>query len=267
MGGDIRIDPWSSSQSTDYQRIIDQFGLESINLDALSNPSMLHRRKIIFAHRDLDVILRAKSKGDSFGVLTGLMPSGRMHLGHKMVIDQVRWFQDLGADVTIAVADLEAHATRGLSLEECRKNALEEYISNYAAMGIDPDKTNIYFQSNRPIVQRIGFTLGKKTNLSEMEAIYGFNGETNLAHVQAPLVQVGDIVHPMLDEYGGLRPIVVPVGIDQDPHIRLTRGLTSKSNWFNLKYGKNGGINISLSVQDDNSHVICLLYTSPSPRD
>ena len=37
-----------------------------------------------------------------------------------------------------------------------------------------------------------------------MEAIYGFNGETNLAYVQAPLVQVGDIVHPMLDEFGGL---------------------------------------------------------------
>ena len=54
-------------------------------------------------------------------VLTGLMPSGRMHLGHKMVIDQVKWFQDLGADVTIAVADLEAHATRGLSLDSCRK--------------------------------------------------------------------------------------------------------------------------------------------------
>jgi|TARA_B100001540_G_scaffold311791_1_gene331798 tryptophanyl-tRNA synthetase len=256
MGADIRIDPWSSSQSTDYQRIIDQFGLESINLDNLPNPSMLHRRKIVFAHRDLDVIMRAKSKGNSFGVLTGLMPSGRMHLGHKMVIDQVRWFQELGADVTIAVADLEAHATRGLSLEKCRKNALEEYISNYAAMGLDPEKTKIYFQSNRPIVQRIGFTLGKKTNLSEMEAIYGFNGETNLAHIQAPLVQVGDIVHPMLDEYGGLRPIVVPVGIDQDPHIRLTRGLTSKSNWFNLKYGKNGGINISLSVQDENSSLM-----------
>tara|TARA_B100000945_G_scaffold98784_1_gene77390 strand:- start:3192 stop:4562 length:1371 start_codon:yes stop_codon:yes gene_type:complete len=253
MGENIRIDPWSSSQSTDYQRIIDQFGLESIDSRSLPNPSMLHRRKIVFAHRDLDVILRAKSKGNSFGVLTGLMPSGKMHLGHKMVIDQVRWFQDLGADVTIAVADLEAHATRGLSLEECRKNALEEYVSNYAAMGLDPEKTKIYFQSKRPIVQRIGFTLGKKTNLSEMEAIYGFNGETNLAHVQAPLVQVGDIVHPMLDEYGGLRPIVVPVGIDQDPHIRLTRGLTSKSNWFNLKYGKKGGINISLSIQDENS--------------
>jgi len=253
MGEDIRIDPWSSSQSTDYQRIIDQFGLTDLDYNNLPNPSMLHRRKIVFAHRDLDTILRAQSKGNSFGVLTGLMPSGKMHLGHKMVIDQVKWFQDLGADVTIAVADLEAHATRGLSLDSCRKNALEEYVSNYVAMGLDPEKTKVYFQSKRPIVQRIGFTLGKKTNLSEMEAIYGFNGETNLAHVQAPLVQVGDIVHPMLDEYGGLRPIVVPVGVDQDPHIRLTRGLTSKSNWFNLKSAKNGGMNISLSIQDDNS--------------
>ena len=35
------------------------------------------------------------------------MPSGRMHLGH-VVIEQVKWFQSQGADVTIAVADLEA---------------------------------------------------------------------------------------------------------------------------------------------------------------
>ena len=90
--------------------------------------------------------------------MTGLMPSGQMHLGHKMVIDQVRWFQEQGADVTIAVADLEANATRGYSLAECRKIALEEYVSNYVAMGLDPERTNIYFQSTRPIVQRMGFT-------------------------------------------------------------------------------------------------------------
>ena len=37
----------------------------------------------------------------------------------------------------------------------------------------------------------------------------------------SPLVQVGDIIHPQLDDFGGLRPIVVPVGVDQDPHLRL----------------------------------------------
>jgi len=184
------------------------------------------------------------------------MPSGQMHLGHKMVIDQAIWFQDLGGDVTIAVADLEAHATRGLSLEKCRKYAVEEYISNYAGMGLNPEKTSIYFQSERSIVQKMGFTLGTKTNLSEMEAIYGFSGNTSLAHVQSPLVQAGDIVHPQLDEYGGLRPIVVPVGIDQDPHIRLTRGMVSKTNWFNVNNNKSGNLTIGLSIQDNNQEIM-----------
>ena len=132
------------------------------------------------------------------------MPSGKMHLGHSMVINQVKWFQDQGGDVTVTVADLEALATRNVSLKEGRKIALSEYVNNYAAMGLDPDKTNVYFQSMRPVVQRLGFILGQKTNISEFESIYGFSGETNLAHVQAPLVQAGDIVHPQLEEYGGI---------------------------------------------------------------
>ena len=252
----MEIDPWASKGIKNYDEICEKFGLEKIDSTKLPNPTHLHRRGIIFAHRDLDSILNAKKTGKPFGVLSGLMPSGQMHLGHKMVIDQAKWFQDLGGDVTIAVADLEAHATRGLSLEKCRKYAIEEYISNYVGMGLNPEKTTIYFQSERPIVQKIGFTLGTKTNLSEMEAIYGFTGKTSLAHVQSPLVQAGDIVHPQLDEYGGLRPIVVPVGIDQDPHIRLTRGMVSKTNWFNLNQNKTGNLTIGLSIQDNNQEIM-----------
>ena len=246
------IDPWSSEQSTDYDRISTQFGLESIELSKIPNPNILHRRGIIFGHRDLDIILNSIYMNEKFGVLTGLMPSGNMHLGHSMVIDQVKWFQEQGGDVTVAVADLEALATRSTSLKKGREVALEEYIINYAAMGLDPKSTSVYFQSKRPDVQRLAFTLGRKTNISEFEAIYGFGRDTNLAHVQAPLVQAGDIVHPQLDEYGGLRPIVVPVGVDQDPHIRLTRDLVGKTNWFNLKRRKNGGLTIGLSIQDEN---------------
>ncbi len=250
-----RIDPWSSEQSTDYARIRDQFGLEGVDLSKIPNPSMLHRRGIIFAQRDLDVVLGCMERNDPFGVLTGLMPSGRMHLGHSMVIEQVRWFQQQGADITVTVADLEALATRGTSLETGRETAIKEYIHNYAALGLEPETTNVYFQSTRPEVQRLAFTLGRKTNLSEFEAIYGFKGDTNLAHVQAPLVQVGDIVHPQLEEFGGLRPIVVPVGVDQDPHLRLTRGITGKTNWFNVKVRKAGGLTVSLSIQEDNSEI------------
>ena len=247
-----RIDPWSSDQSTDYSRIVHQFGLSSVDTNTLPNPGMLHRRGIVFAHRDLDVVVDRIGSNDPFGVLTGLMPSGRMHLGHSMVIEQVKWFQEQGADVSVAVADLEALATRGTSLRRGREIALREYVLNYAALGLDPENTNVYFQSSRPAVQRLAFTLGQRTNLSELEAIYGFNGESNMAHVQAPLVQVGDIVHPQLEEYGGLRPIVVPVGVDQDPHLRLTRDIVQKSNWFNVKQKKSGGLTIGLSVQDTN---------------
>ena len=252
----MEIDPWASKGIKNYDEICEKFGLEKIDSSKLPNPTHLHRRGIIFAHRDLDSVLDARKSGKSFGVLSGLMPSGQMHLGHKMVIDQAKWFQDLGGDVTIAVADLEAHATRGLSLEKCRKYAVEEYISNYAGMGLNPEKTSIYFQSERSIVQKMGFTLGTKTNLSEMEAIYGFSGNTSLAHVQSPLVQAGDIVHPQLDEYGGLRPIVIPVGIDQDPHIRLTRGMVSKTNWFNVNNNKSGNLTIGLSIQDNNQEIM-----------
>ena len=252
---DLVIDPWGSAQSTDYDRIIDRFGLTSMEGVQLDSPSKLHRRGIVFAHRDVDQILEAQRTGAPFGVLTGLMPSGQMHLGHSMVVEQARWFQEQGGDVTIAVADLESQATRGVSLAKGRTVALEEYISHYAALGLDPAKTNVYFQSARPVVQRLGFQLGKRTNLSEFEAIYGFGGETNLAHVQAPLVQVGDILHPQIDEYGGLRPIVVPVGVDQDPHLRLTRGLASKTNWFNLRESSSRGWLVSLSVHDENAEV------------
>ena len=255
MDDEVSIDPWGSSQSTDYSRIIEKFGLSSMEGVSLNSPSRLHRRGVVFAHRDLDMVLNAKKSGNPFGVLTGLMPSGRMHLGHSMVIDQVNWFQQQGGDVTIAVADLESTATRGISLAEGKKIAAEEYVANYAALGLDPEKTTVYFQSERSVVQKLGFQLGKRTNLSELEAIYGFDGSTNLAHVQAPLVQAGDILHPQLDEYGGLRPIVVPVGIDQDPHLRLTRGLASKTNWFNVSDAKMG-LQVGVSIQEDNSSIM-----------
>ena len=72
MAGGERIDPWSSEQSQDYARIIEQFGLGSVDLSEIPNPGMLHRRGIVFAHRDLDVVLGCMSRSEPFGVLTGL---------------------------------------------------------------------------------------------------------------------------------------------------------------------------------------------------
>jgi tryptophanyl-tRNA synthetase len=61
-----------------------------------------------------------------------------------------------------------------------------------------------------------------------MKAIYGFENSTNIAHLYAPLIQVADILLPQSELFYPETPTVVPVGIDQDPHIRLTRDIAIK---------------------------------------
>ena len=88
----MKIDPWSSSTYQDYARLRDEFGIEEFSEDLwgqLPNPHRLLRRGVVFGHRDFQVILNAIKNGKPWVILTGLMPSGRMHLGHKMVIDEV----------------------------------------------------------------------------------------------------------------------------------------------------------------------------------
>ena len=249
---DLVIDPWGSAQSTDYDRIIDQFGLSSMEGVALDAPSNFIGVALSSLIEMLTKFLEQRT-GSPFGVLTGLMPSGQMHLGHSMVVEQVKWFQQQGGDVTIAVADLESQATRGVSLEKGRRVALEEYIAHYAALGLNPEQTNVYFQSTRPVVQRLGFQLGKRTNLNEFNPSTGSPEKPTWPTFRRLWFQVGDILHPQMEGFGGLRPVVVPVGVDQDPHLRLTRGLAAKTNWFNLRDASSRGLLVSLSVHDENA--------------
>ena len=244
----MRIDPWASQQSTDYQRLRDEFGIQAFDPDVLPQPSTLMERGVIFGHRGFELVARAVRMGDPWGVLTGLMPSGPMHLGHKLVMDQVVYYQKLGADVTITVADIEAWATRNLSLERSREIAEEHYIGNYLALGLDVKSAQIYYQSQRAAVKDLAWKLGRKVNWSTMESIYGFGGTTNMSHTMAPLVQVGDILAPQLPEHGGPRPIVVPVGVDQDPHIRLTRDLAAANRTFNVQMHRDDKLGEVLGV-------------------
>lgn len=236
----MRIDPWSSQQYADYARLREQFGIAPFTQAAeLPDPPNLIRQGIVFGQRGFDKVLRAIRRREPWAVLTGLMPSGPMHLGHKMVLDQVRYWQGLGADVTIAVADIEAYATRNFTIPRARDVAIEHYIKNYIALGLEPGAT-VYFQSQRQAVKDLAWQLGRKVNWSEMESIYGFGGATNLGHVQAPLVQVGDILHVQLAKYGGPRPTLVPVGVDQDPHLRLTRDVADAFRVFSIQPQERG---------------------------
>jgi len=233
------INPWSSQQYKDYAKLRDQFGIQEFKFE-LPNAPRIFRRGVIFGHRGFEYIYDRIKRGGRFGVLTGLMPSGKMHFGHKMTIDQVVYYQNLGADIHITVADIEAFASRGISLEKAKKIALEEYVPSYIALGMNPDRAEVYFQSRRQEVKDIAWKLAKKVNLSEFLAIYGFSGETNMTHIFSPLIQVGDILHVQYEKFGGRRPIIVPVGVDQDPHMRLTRDIVSRWRVFSISLQERG---------------------------
>lgn len=228
------INPWGS-EIYEYEKLFTQFGIEKFNEDLwkdFPNPPFFFRRNIVFGHRDFYRIRKAIKEGNEWVILTGLMPSGKMHFGHKIVIDQVIYYQSLGADIHIAVADIEAYATRGYTLKEAERIAIEEYITNYIALGLKPCR--IYFQSRNEDVKDLAYLLAKKSNLSQVNAIYGFKGSTNMAHIFAPFIQAGDILHVQLEKYGGLRPTLVPVGVDQDPHIRFCRDLANAHRFYSI---------------------------------
>ncbi len=250
----MKIDPWSSTTYQDYTRLRDEFGIEEFTekhwKDLLKHHKLL-RRGVVFGHRDFQIIHDAVKKKKPWAILTGLMPSGKMHLGHKMVIDEVIYYQSIGADIFVAVADIEAFATRGYSLKETEEFALNEYIPNYVALGLKPEKCHIYFQSKNQDVKDLAYILGKKVNWSQMLATYGFNGSNNMAHIFSPLIQTGDILHVQLEKYGGIKPTLVPVGVDQDPHIRLSRDIAQSHRLYNVTLTKDNKIGVFVKVDEN----------------
>lgn len=231
------IDPWSST-IIDYEKLTKQFGIKPFEefKKEIKNPHILMKRNIIFGHRDYGRIAKAIREGNEFAVVSGMMPSGKMHIGHKLVVDQIIWYQKKGADIYIPIADMEAYSARGIDFEESRKIAIAEYITSYIALGMDFEKKNIsiYLQSENKVIGDLAYILAKRVNFNEMRAIYGFSGSTNLAHMYVPLIQVADILHPQIKECECPKPTVVPVGPDQDPHIRLTRNIAER---FKNRYG------------------------------
>ncbi len=250
----MKIDPWSSTTYQDYARLRDEFGIEEFSEDLwkdLPKSHKLLRRGVIFGHRGFQKIKDAIVEKKPWAILTGLMPSGKMHLGHKMVIDEVIFYQSLGADIFIAVADIEAFAIRGFSLKKTKEIAIKEYISNYVALGLKPERCRIYFQSKSQDVKDLAYILGKKINWSQMQATYGFTGQSNMAHIFSPLVQTGDILHVQLEKFGGARPTLVPVGVDQDPHIRLSRDIAQAHRLYNVTLTKDKKIGVFVKVDKE----------------
>ncbi len=247
-----RLDPWGRVDVMNYTRLQEQFGIEPFEglIAKILSPHPLMKRGIIFGHRDFDRILNSMKKRKPWVVMTGLMPSGKFHFGHKMVADQVIYYQSLGAEIFLCVADIEAYNVRRMAMAELRKIAIEEYLLNFIGLGLKPERCHFYFQSDwKPAYYRLAAQLARRVTFNEFKDIYG---DVSPGKIQAVLLQASDILHPQLKEFGGPKPVLVPVGIDQDPHLRLTRDLATRykpefgfippsSTYHRLMIGLKGG--------------------------
>ncbi len=228
------IDPWGKGEVRDYGKLMEEFGLKPFDsfVKKLSDAPLFIKRGAVYAHRDFERIYEAIKSKKPFAMMTGLMPSGRFHLGHMMVAQQIVYYQSLGAHVFVCVADVEAYNVRRMPLEELRKIAIEEYLLNYIALGLKPKNCTFYFQSGHTVpYYRLISMLPRRTTHNEFEAIYGSFDPQKLISV---FYQIADILHPQLPDYLGPLPLVVPVGVDQDPHIRYTRDIASRINEFSF---------------------------------
>lgn len=260
-----RVTPWEVSGKLNYEKLIKKFGVSHLQkLPNVFEKNHLFRRKIVFAHRDIQRILEAVKAKKKFSMMTGLVPTGKFHIGHMIVAQQMTFWQSLGARIYIAVADIEAYNARSQSLKDSKEIA-QDYIKNYIALGLKRKNCEIYFQSARSknaeksnAYYRLQNLLARHATFNEFKAVYG---EISPGKMTSALIQASDMLHPQLPEFNKNAPIVIPVGIDQDPHLRLARDLSARikpkliqlSSTYNIFIpGLKGG---KMSASEENSYI------------
>jgi tryptophanyl-tRNA synthetase len=218
------IDPYGAELPEDYTDIVKAFGMETFDVKMFPDPNRIMRRGVVFGGRDMGIIAKCIKEKKPFYVLSGIMPSGeRIHFGNKMVVENIRYFQEHGGKAFILVADLESAAARGVSLEDAQRRAREFHIPAYIALGLDPKKTVFYFQSENKDVVHMAYEFAQKITLNEFRAIYG---SADPGRIMSAVTQVGDVLYQQVAER---MPGIIPVGVDQDPHIRLARDVVDRT--------------------------------------
>lgn len=229
-----RLDPWGVTSVENYERLKSEFGIGTLEplLPRFRKPSLHIRRGIDFGQRDLVRILDAVDNNKPFAVMSGIKPTGVFHLGTKMTADDMIYFQSLSKKATVfyAIADVEAYNDNGLSFQQSSRIAIQN-VADILALGLDPDRAIVYKQSEEIKVMHLVTMFSKAVTNNMLKAIYG---DKQFGLYLSALFVAADILMPQLPELGGPKPVLVPVGADQDPHIRLTRDL---ANSFHHDFG------------------------------
>ena len=256
-----RLDPWGTSSIKDYSRLLSEFGIEPAAplLPRFKKPSPHLSRGIDFGQRDLGRILDAVDNNKPYAVMSGIKPDGAFHLGNKMTADDMIFFQSLSkkSRVYYAIADVEAYADNGLSFAETARTAVRN-VADILALGLDPERAVVYKQSEEMRVMRLSTIFSRGVTNNMLRAIYG---ERQIGLYMSALIQAGDILMPQLPEFGGPKPVLVPVGADQDPHIRLSRDLADRYRsdfkfvppsaiYHRLEFALTGGYKMSKRVPE-----------------
>jgi len=168
-------------------------------------------------------------------ILSGMRPTGRLHLGHYWGVLQ-NWvaLQD-EYDCFFMVADWHALTSEWQNPQAIPKN-IREIAADWIAAGIDPEKSCVFVQSDVPEHAELHLILSCYTPLGWLERVPTYKeaqqqlaekGVDNYAFLGYPVLQAADILL-----YKGN---VVPVGEDQLPHLELTREIARR---FNGRIGK-----------------------------
>ncbi len=168
-------------------------------------------------------------------ILTGDRPTGKLHLGHYVgtLANRVRSQDEY--ELFLLIADYHAltrNAEKTYILDT--REHIRDLVLDYLAVGIDPDKTTIYVQSDVPSVCELHLLFSMLATVPRLERVPTLKEVMDTEHIEAPsygllgypVLQAADILH--------VRANLVPVGKDQASHLELTREIARR---FNYLYG------------------------------
>ncbi|MFQ5553817.1 MAG: tryptophan--tRNA ligase [Acidimicrobiia bacterium] len=162
-------------------------------------------------------------------VFSGVQPTGNMHIGTYLGAFR-NWVKLQDAyEAIYCVVDLHA-LTAPVEPADLHRNRLEA-AKMLLAVGIDPDRSLVYFQSQVPQHAELSWILGAMTPTGVLNRMTQFKEKSeaagaNLGLYAYPVLMAADILLHRAD--------LVPVGDDQRQHLEMTRDLAER---FNNRYG------------------------------
>ncbi|MGM0509848.1 MAG: tryptophan--tRNA ligase [Thermoplasmatota archaeon] len=240
MPEDYIITPWEVEGNINYDELIEKFGTDEIDEELVrrikkvaGEVHFMLRRKIFYSHRDFNWILDEYEKGNKVAMYTGRGPSGHTHVGHLMPWIFARWMQEkLDVDLYFQLTDDEKFLFNfDKTLDETHSFAMENML-DIIALGFDPEKTHIlidteYIHNLYPLALKAA----KRINFSNVKAVFGFDNSTNVGSIFYTAIQSAPCFLPTEIE-GEKIPVVIPCGIDQDAHFRVTRDIAETIGYY-----------------------------------